>query len=137
MNRGYEWSMSDAENKFLDMLAIYQQYQDRTHGGLFTGSPRYGVYRAEIPELDFVLERSYEYGEGWPQPFYYMVEIQTPSLLISSVIALDVSKWLYWEKIFAERKFKRITVEYAGDISIVDDVCFWLNLMMPVDFLQS
>lgn len=120
--------MSDAENKFLDLMAVYQQYQDRTHRGLFAGSPSYGVYRAEIPELDFVLERSYVYGEGWPQPFDYIVEIRTPLLLISSVIALDVGKWLYWEKIFAERKFKRITVEYAGDITVIDEVLSLIHI---------
>jgi hypothetical protein len=129
--------MSDAENKFLDLMAVYQQYQDRTHGGLFAGSPRYGVYRAEIPELDFVLERHYEYREGWPWPIDLILEIRMPSLLISSVITLESGLWAPWVKVFQDKGFTRINFEYAGNIDIVDEVCFWLNLMMPVDFQQD
>lgn len=126
--------MHEAQNKFLDFLMVYQQYQDRTNGGLFSGSPSYGVYRAEIPELDFVLERSYNYGEGWPQPIDLILEIKMPALLISSVITLEGSMWAYWYQLFQDRSFKRINFEYAGDITSLDEACFWLNLMTPVDF---
>ena len=128
--------MCDAENRFLDFLVLYQQYQERSNQGLFAGSPSYGVYRAEIPELDFVLERSCRFNVTWLQSIDLVLEIRLPDLLISSVITFDDSMWVNWIK-FQDRSFKRIDFEYVGDITRLDEACFWLNLMMPVDFPQS